>query len=424
MDFTRLTIKSQEAVAAAQELARRNGNPELYPEHLPSGGLRLPYFYVLPPNYDPNLKYPLLCWLHGTPGDETAIVTPNSIFNDGQPLASHPQIKVFASLGRQQTDPGILLWPTRRAGGSSWTTSYIQLLSSFLNQITNVFNIDTNRIYVEAGSEGVHAAWDLAAMRPNYFAGGRLMDGFSGSSSASAVAGLPLWLFHSATDVNVDVSNSRTMVGNLRLARGRPIYTEYTTGDHISSIQTGEQTPGSVDWLLAQRRGAASAHGPSISITNTFGGTTPTTASTNINLAGVANALGQPVSGITWTNATFGVSGSASGSNIWSASNVPLRSGQTNLLLVTGTTVSWSPVLGGNTTLNDWLNLLSSPIHASLSVQNGGLVLNWSGGAPPFQVQMTTNLAANNWQLVGTNVMPPMPVSRNDPAEFYRILGP
>src|SRR6266536_3551572 len=34
MDFTRLTIKSQEAVAGAQELARRAGNPELYPEHL------------------------------------------------------------------------------------------------------------------------------------------------------------------------------------------------------------------------------------------------------------------------------------------------------------------------------------------------------------------------------------------------------
>jgi ATP-dependent Clp protease ATP-binding subunit ClpB len=34
LDFNKLTIKSQEAVAAAQELARRNGNPELYPEHL------------------------------------------------------------------------------------------------------------------------------------------------------------------------------------------------------------------------------------------------------------------------------------------------------------------------------------------------------------------------------------------------------
>ncbi len=34
MDFQKLTIKSGEAVAAAQELARRRGNPEVYPEHL------------------------------------------------------------------------------------------------------------------------------------------------------------------------------------------------------------------------------------------------------------------------------------------------------------------------------------------------------------------------------------------------------
>jgi ATP-dependent Clp protease ATP-binding subunit ClpB len=34
MDFNRLTIKSQEAVGAAQELARRSGNPEIYSEHL------------------------------------------------------------------------------------------------------------------------------------------------------------------------------------------------------------------------------------------------------------------------------------------------------------------------------------------------------------------------------------------------------
>jgi ATP-dependent Clp protease ATP-binding subunit ClpB len=34
MDFNRLTIKGQEAIAAAQELARRRSNPEIYPEHL------------------------------------------------------------------------------------------------------------------------------------------------------------------------------------------------------------------------------------------------------------------------------------------------------------------------------------------------------------------------------------------------------
>jgi ATP-dependent Clp protease ATP-binding subunit ClpB len=34
MDFNRLTLKSQEAVAGAQELARRMGNPEVTPDHL------------------------------------------------------------------------------------------------------------------------------------------------------------------------------------------------------------------------------------------------------------------------------------------------------------------------------------------------------------------------------------------------------
>src|ERR1041385_6766594 len=34
MDFNKLTVKSQEAVAAAQELARRNGNPQIEKEHL------------------------------------------------------------------------------------------------------------------------------------------------------------------------------------------------------------------------------------------------------------------------------------------------------------------------------------------------------------------------------------------------------
>src|SRR4051794_22278204 len=34
MDFQRLTIKSQEAVASAQDIARRRGNPEIVPDHL------------------------------------------------------------------------------------------------------------------------------------------------------------------------------------------------------------------------------------------------------------------------------------------------------------------------------------------------------------------------------------------------------
>jgi ATP-dependent Clp protease ATP-binding subunit ClpB len=44
MDFNKLTVKSQEAVAAAQELARRTGHPEIYPEHLVLALLDQPLF--------------------------------------------------------------------------------------------------------------------------------------------------------------------------------------------------------------------------------------------------------------------------------------------------------------------------------------------------------------------------------------------
>ncbi len=34
MDFNKLTTKSQEAIAGAQDIARRRGNPEITPDHL------------------------------------------------------------------------------------------------------------------------------------------------------------------------------------------------------------------------------------------------------------------------------------------------------------------------------------------------------------------------------------------------------
>jgi hypothetical protein len=64
------------------------------------------------------------------------------------------------------------------------------------------------------------------------------------------------------------------------------------------------------------------------------------------------------------------------------------------------------------------------PIQPEISLQSGGLMLNWSGGGAPFQLQMTTNLANPNWQDVGspisgTNVL----ITPSNSAAFYRIVG-
>jgi predicted peptidase len=224
-----------------------------------NNGLRLPYFYLLPPQYSPARKYPLFVWLHGSPTDENMIVAPTAARSATRYLAEAPALKVFASAGREQADPAVILWPTRRAGDRLWTEEYLQLIAALLDRVCSDFSIDTNRIYLGAASEGVHAVWDLAAARPDFFAGALFLAGWSGRAPAESLKTLPVWVFHAATDAVIDVRHSRLLVQNLRVAGANPVYTEFNTGTHASSILAGIATPAAVDWLATQRRGKSSA---------------------------------------------------------------------------------------------------------------------------------------------------------------------
>jgi ATP-dependent Clp protease ATP-binding subunit ClpB len=76
MDFNKLTLKSQEAVAAAQDLARRLGNPELYPEHLLLALLDQELPQQLVPDA-PTLRAQAEATLRGKPSIQGAQQQPN-----------------------------------------------------------------------------------------------------------------------------------------------------------------------------------------------------------------------------------------------------------------------------------------------------------------------------------------------------------
>jgi hypothetical protein len=79
--------------------------------------------------------------------------------------------------------------------------------------------------------------------------------------------------------------------------------------------------------------------------------------------------------------------------------------------------------LSGNATLNMTVTP-APPIIATISLQDTNVSLNWTGGIPPYQVQMTTNLPALAWQPVGapTNAIGLL-IPAGDAAGFYRVLG-
>jgi len=64
------------------------------------------------------------------------------------------------------------------------------------------------------------------------------------------------------------------------------------------------------------------------------------------------------------------------------------------------------------------------PLTATLRPQGADVLLSWSGGIAPYQLQMTTNLAGPAWMPVGPTVsFTNLLLNPSNAAAFYRILG-
>ncbi len=378
--------------------------------YIHSSGDRLPFFFLLPTNYVSSQRYPLFCYFHGAGDNETNFLERYSDFR------AAPQ-----SYKRQITDPMIVVWPTRREGDWSWLP-YVDLIPEWLDWLNSQFSIDTNRVYIGGGSAGEYASWVVMGMRPWYFAAAIQGAGGSYTNPASTIKDVPTWFSCGGKDTG-SLPATRAAVGALRQAGGNPIYTEYQSGDHLGGIVMPSYTPAVLDWLLAQRRGQAVVTGPLLSIASPAQSPEYFTGATTLDLAGSAGALGETITCVSWTNCANNATGIAAGTNAWSITDIPLVANTTNLVVVVATTTSWCPAFGGNTTFNDTLTVIQSPLRASLTLQGTNAVLNWTGGGSPYRVQRATDLAIGDWVDVLTDAVPPVSLPTEGQAGFYRVVG-
>lgn len=90
----------------------------------------------------------------------------------------------------------------------------------------------------------------------------------------------------------------------------------------------------------------------------------------------------------------------------------------TNIFAVTVT-----DSLGLSNQANMFINV-AAPIYLGISQSNGQIILNWTGGYPPYQVQTGTNLLKSAWGNLGgslnTNTLI---LTATNPASVYRVWG-
>ena len=333
----------------------------------------------------------------------------------------------FLTVSNEAKHPLFYLLPQVSPSSSYSEFQLLDWATNLVGYLEGQFSIDPDRFYVTGLSMGGFSTFAMLARYPDLLAAAVPMSGgwvWNSLSDFLQSLRVPVWNFHAADDGSVPVSYSDQTVSALRGLGVNVIYTRYQSGGHgIWSV--AYSTPGLVDWLMAQKAGGGLNDRAAPRITNPTSLPVLSTGATNLSLAGTAGAQGQAVTRVTWQNVANSRTGMASGTKTWSVASLPLAANRTNLIIVTATTTSWWGAYGGNTTFNDTLSVIQAPLQATLVLQGANILLNWSGGGPPYRVQRASDLVVGDWTDVLADVTPPvtLPVPLAGQAGFYRIIG-
>jgi predicted esterase len=213
------------------------------------GGEVMPYRLFVPPDHDPQRKYPLVVWLHGAGETGTNNTGP----------ASHVAAHRVAARAKDPEYSSIVLVPQTHTGfGNYWSASAQSAVLDIIGSLEDQYNIDVNREYLMGISLGGYGTWDFVAAYPHKFAAAVPVAGGGVPEFAEFFKDIPIWAFHSLADEVVPVSESRDMIDALRAAGGNPLFTEYPFGTHGTSFNDTFSEPQLFDWMYAQALPAAS----------------------------------------------------------------------------------------------------------------------------------------------------------------------
>jgi predicted peptidase len=196
------------------------------------------YLLSLPPGYPSGELWPMILFLHGA-GERGDDLTRVKIHGPPRLVEQRPEDFPFIVVSPQVPDERI------------WST---QLLDALLEEVTQRYAVDPDRIYVTGLSMGGYGAWHLAMEFPDRFAAIAPISGGGTVTGACSLRHLPIWAFHGALDEVVSPSRSEELVERLRRCDGHIRYTRYEDAGHDAWTRTYED-PELYRWFLQHRRG-------------------------------------------------------------------------------------------------------------------------------------------------------------------------
>ena len=175
---------------------------------------------VLPPDYSPNVRYPLFVQVFGS-----------------------------ASLLPTREDPFIRVRPSGRGVWGYRSMSRYDVMQ-VISRMKTAYNIDENRVYMTGTSSGATGIMHTAAYRQDVFAGLVPLVAFGNDLPLENFRNLPLRCEHGVNDWTSAIGNVRVQFQKLKTLGYDAVLNEYPTAGH--GIRT--PPPKTMEWLFKLKR--------------------------------------------------------------------------------------------------------------------------------------------------------------------------
>ncbi|AWX45506.1 hypothetical protein HME9304_02526 [Flagellimonas maritima] len=225
-------------------------------------GDSLSYRILMPKNYNPSIKYPLVLFLHGSGergnDNESQLVHGSDLFLKEEVRNKYPAIVVFPQCAANSS------WAKMNMNGEipnrkftfyekSDPTKDMLLLEGLLKQLKRTYKIDKNKIYVGGLSMGGMGTFELVRRNPKMFAAAIPICGGANPQISNKLTGPDWWVFHGDADNVVPEKYSAEMVDAMKKEGINVKYTVYPGVGH-NSWDNAFAEPELLSWLFSKAR--------------------------------------------------------------------------------------------------------------------------------------------------------------------------
>ncbi|ANE49449.1 alpha/beta hydrolase-fold protein [Flavisolibacter tropicus] len=204
----------------------------------------LPYRILLPKDFQPTKKYPLVLVLHGSgergSDNEKQLSHGANLFLNDTVRQDFPAIVVFPQCSENSYWSNVKI-TTDSAGKRTFNfqtdgepTTAMHLLQRLVTSLTDNYPIDRKRMYVGGLSMGGMGTFELVRRNPKTYAAAFPICGGANPETANKLHKTAWWIFHGAKDDIVSPTFSEQMVDALKKHKAEVLFRLYPDANHNS----------------------------------------------------------------------------------------------------------------------------------------------------------------------------------------------